>query len=133
VEPDPANQPGGTLTTTYTYDWMNHLNTVNMTRAGVTQTRTFNYSDAGLLTSTTNPENGTVTYTYSADNTLQDKHDAKGQDTVYNYDSQKRVTMVQKYPSGVSSAENTCERISYTYDTNPVNGSSTRACLSLVC
>ena len=25
VEPDPANKPGGTLTTSYTYDWMNHV------------------------------------------------------------------------------------------------------------
>jgi YD repeat-containing protein len=25
LEPDPANQPGGTLTTSYTYDWMNHI------------------------------------------------------------------------------------------------------------
>ncbi len=88
----------------------------------MTQTRTFSYSDAGLLTSATNPENGTVTYTYNADNTLQYKHDAKGQDTVYTYDTQKRVTMIQKYPSGRNNAENTCERVQYTYDTNPVNG-----------
>ena len=38
------------------------------------------YNDAGLLTSATNPESGTVTYTYNADNTLNDNHDAKGQD-----------------------------------------------------
>jgi YD repeat-containing protein len=121
VEPDPANQPGGTLTTSYSYDWMNHVSGVSMPRAGATQTRSFVYSDAGLLTSATNPENGTVTYTYNADNTLQDKHDAKGQDTVYSYDSQKRVTMLQRYPSGRSNAEDTCQRITYTYDTNPLN------------
>ena len=53
----------------------------------------------GFCTSATNPENGTVSYYYNADNTLQYKHDAKGQDTVYTYDSQKRLTMTQqKYP-----------------------------------
>jgi len=79
------------------------------------------YNDAGLLTSATNPENGTVTYTYSADNTLQYKHDAKGQDTVYTYDSKKRVTMVQRYPAGKNNAEDTCQQVTYSYDTNPYN------------
>jgi len=60
VEPDPANQPGGTLTTTYTYDWMNHVSGVSMTRGSTTQTRTFVYHDTGTLASATNPENGTV-------------------------------------------------------------------------
>jgi uncharacterized protein RhaS with RHS repeats len=61
VEPDPANAPSGTLTTSYTYDWMNHVAQVSMPRGGTTQTRTFVYDGAGHLTSATNPENGTVT------------------------------------------------------------------------
>ena len=84
------------------------------------QTRTFVYSDAGLLTSAANPENGTVLYYYNTDNTLQYKHDAKGQDTVYTYDTQKRVTMIQRYPSGKNGAEDSCQRVTYTYDTNSV-------------
>jgi RHS repeat-associated protein len=119
LEPDPNNQPSGTLTTSYTYDWMNHVTQVAMTRAGTTQTRSFVYDSAGRLTSATNPENGTVTYTYNSDNTLQDKHDAKGQDTVYTYDSQKRVTMVQRYPNGKNNGEDQCQRVTYSYDTNP--------------
>ena len=58
AEPDPSNPPSGTLTTTYAYDWMNHLTTSTMTRGSTTPTRTFVYDDAGQLTSATNPENG---------------------------------------------------------------------------
>ena len=113
----------GTLTTTYTYDWMNHLTGVSMTRGSTTQTRTFVYNEAGLLTSATNPENGTVMYYYNGNDKLQYKHDAKGQETVYSYDSKRRVTTVQRYPQGQSNQEDVCQRVTYTYDTNPVNGS----------
>jgi uncharacterized protein RhaS with RHS repeats len=39
VEPDPANQPGGTLTTSYTYNWMKQVTQVSMPRGSTTQTR----------------------------------------------------------------------------------------------
>jgi len=134
TEPD-ACVTANTYTTSYTYDWMKHLTGVSMPRANVsytgttcsepggltTQTRTFVYDSAGRLYSATNPENGTVTYTYNSDNTLQNKHDAKGQDTVYTYDPLKRVTMVQRFPTGSTHAEDQCGREVYTYDTNPVN------------
>ena len=72
--------------------------------------------------SATNPESGTVSYHYNpVDNTLNYKHDANQQDTVYTYDSQKRVTEVQRYPKGKNNAEDTCQQVKYTYDTNPVN------------
>ena len=138
-------EPGG-LTTSYTYDWMNHVSCVDMDRGGTPtaattyvsngvtcttlflsgtgtrQTRTFVYDTGGRLTSATNPENGTVTYTYNSDNTLQKKQDANGQDTVYTYDSLKRVTQIQPYffVSGRSILD-TCGTVTYTYDTNPVN------------
>ena len=119
VEPDPANPPSGTLTTSYTYDWMNHVTLVTMTRGSTTQTRTFNYDTAGRLTSAINPESGTVTYTYNSDNTLYDKLDSKGQDTIYSYDSQKRLIYVQRFPNGHYYAEDLCQRETYYYDTNP--------------
>jgi YD repeat-containing protein len=140
TEPDPANPPSGTLTTHYGYDWMKHLVCVDMVRGAappavpcdptwqtpagaVRQTRSFVYNGSGLLTSATNPENGTVLYYYNADNTLYYKHDAKGQDTVYTYDSAKRVTEIQRYPTGKNNAEDTCRQALYTYDTNSVSSS----------
>jgi YD repeat-containing protein len=49
----------------------------------ITQTRAFNYLAANTITaylqSATNPENGTVFYTYNADGSLASKTDAKNQ------------------------------------------------------
>ena len=118
VEPDPSNPPSGTLTTTYTYDWMNHLATSTMTRGSTTQTRTFVYNDAGQLTSATNPENGTATYTYNTTGTLASKTDAKGQTAKYTYDSSNRITEQQWYPTGTGGAEDQCQRVTYTYGTD---------------
>ena len=72
----------GTVTTTYSYDILDHLIKVSMPRGSNTQTRTFNYitgtSVGPNLLIATNPENGTVTYTYNSDNTLATKKDANG-------------------------------------------------------
>jgi YD repeat-containing protein len=135
TEPDPANPPSGTVSTTYMYDWMNHVSCADMVRGGtlvaaysytangvsctsvyqagtgVRQTRTFVYNNAGQLTSATNPENGTVSYTYNSDNTVQTKTDAKSQQTVYTYDSLKRLTMTQYYPTGTANPEDGCQRV----------------------
>jgi YD repeat-containing protein len=53
--------------TYYSYDLLDHLIQVNMTRTSGTQIRTFVYN-GNYLTSATNPENGTVTYTYNGYN-----------------------------------------------------------------
>ena len=120
TEPDPANPTTATLVTTYTYDWMKHLTGVSMPRGSTTQTRAFVYDAMGNMTSATNPENGTVSYNYNADNTLWYKHDAKGQDTVYSYDVKKRVTQIEQYPTGKNNAVDACLTVTYTYDTNAV-------------
>jgi YD repeat-containing protein len=88
---------GGDYITTYTYDLLNHLAVVSMPRPTGTQTRTFNYgSPAGaLLLSATNPENGTVSYTYNSYNKIATKTDAKGQQTQYTYDGYLRLTQVR--------------------------------------
>ena len=51
---------------------------VSMPRSTGTQTRSWSYSGA-FLTSATNPENGTVSYTYGSNNQLATRTDAKGQ------------------------------------------------------
>ena len=95
-EPDPSL---GTVSTNYTYDILDHLVTVSMPRGSNTQTRTFNYTSSRTvgndLLSATNPENGTVTYTYNSDHTLATKTDAKNQLFTYTYDSYKRLTQVK--------------------------------------
>jgi RHS repeat-associated protein len=120
VEPNPGGS--GTLTTSYAYDWMNHVSQVTMTRGSTTQTRTFTYNDQGDLTSSVTPESGTVSYYYNPNHTLWYKHDANGQDTVYTYDSALRVTEIQRYPTGRSNAEDTCARVMNYYNTNPFSG-----------
>jgi RHS repeat-associated protein len=124
TEPDPST-PGSTLLTGYTYDEMEHLTQVSMTRGGVTQTRSFVY-DAGthLLTSETHPETGTTSYAYytagspdpSTLDLLYSKTDAKGQVTKYDYDPYDRVAAIHRYPGGLNNAEDICQRVVYTYD-----------------
>jgi len=84
---EPAPE-GGTHETYYTYNVLKQLTQVSMPRGGSTQTRTFNYDLAtGRLASATNPENGTVSYTYNNDGTLQKRTDARGQRVEYTYDN----------------------------------------------
>jgi RHS repeat-associated protein len=137
-EPDPANPATASLITTYTYDWMNHVSCVDMVRGGTLvaattytanglpcntvysggtrQTRTFAYNDTGLLTAATNPENGTVLYYYNADNTLNYKHDARGQETVYGYDTYKRIRQYQVFPTGQNNPADPCQGAFYSWD-----------------
>ena len=113
-EPNPAG--GSNFVTSYTYDVLNNLTGVSMPRPSGTQTRTFNYT-GHLLTSATNPENGTVTYTYNSNNQLTAKTDAIGQHASYTYDSLGRPTKLQRF--NASDVEDLCEQENYSYDSNP--------------
>ena len=70
IEPDPNG--GANLNTYYSYDLWDNLSQVSMPRSTGTQTRTFVYNGK-LLMSATNPENGTVNYTYNANGKLATK------------------------------------------------------------
>jgi YD repeat-containing protein len=114
--------------TTYSYDLLYHLTNVAMTRSGVPQPRSFSYT-GNNLTSTINPENGTVSYTdVSSGNGIgkvAQRTDAKGQVVAYTYDLYSRLSEVQRYPSGISGGEDTCQREVYYYDGATPSSSST--------
>ena len=79
MSPGRQNPAGvNNLTTSYLYTPRNQLTQVTMVRDGYTQTRTFLYSGPDLV-SATNPENGTVTYTYNGVHQVASRTDAKGQ------------------------------------------------------
>ena len=113
-EPNPA---GGNFATQYYYTPANQLSQVTMTRGNVTQYRYFSYSGSDLV-SATNPENGTVTYTYDLSHHVLSRTDALGQQTVYTYDSYGRLSEVQYYPTRLDGSEDTNERVTYSYDNN---------------
>ena len=114
TEPNPTG--GTTLTTTYTYDALNHLTGVSMPRGGTTQTRSWTY-DAGTqrLTQATAPESGTTQYVYNADGTPQYKLDQKGQKTQYTYDQYGRTILIDYYPAG-SGQPDLCQEVTLNYD-----------------
>jgi RHS repeat-associated protein len=113
-EPNPAG--GADYITTYTYDVLNHLVGVSMPRPTGTQTRTWVYDTNQRLQSVTNPESGTVTFTYNPSGTMATRIDAKGQRTEYTYDAKMRVSDVAHF---VNNLESTCEHVTYGYDSSP--------------
>ncbi len=125
-EPNPAG--GADYVTTYTYDVLNHLKQVSMPRPTGTQTHAFVYDPTTQrLSSETHPEMGTTSYTYNTDGTVATKTDAKGQKTQFVYDTFKRVTQLQSFPDPAHpTVEDTCQRVTNTYDTNGLDSSFTQ-------
>ena len=105
------SRPGGgtAYETAYTYSELGQLLTVSMPRPGkgasagttITQTRTWTYDTVTQKVSTvTNPESGTVSFSFNADGTLNYKLDANGQKLLYAYDTDGRVTSVRRFAGG---------------------------------
>src|SRR3954465_5393361 len=94
-----------------------------MTRASVTQTRTWTYDPVTLrLASVTQPETGTISYTWNADGTLQKKSDTRGSGE-FTYDSLKRVT--KKTPKMGTTVES-ANVVNYYYDSYSGSGTYTQ-------
>ena len=119
-EPNDAGQLGDISSpiqpTNYSYDTLNNLITVNQ---GV-QTRTFVYDSLSRLKSATNPESGTISYSYDNNGNLTTKTDARGVITNYVYDALNRVTQ-RSYaaPTNPANYEAT-PTVNYTYENTSV-------------
>jgi len=114
TEPNPA---GGNFTTTYSYSPLNQLLQVTMPRGSTTQTRTFTYNGQDMV-SATNPENGTVTYTYDASHRVLTRTDAKNQQTKYIYNTLgQRTQVLHGTLSNGTFTQDTTSTVNYTYDT----------------
>ncbi len=66
----------------------------------------------------------TATLAYNTDGTLFSKTDQKAQRVEYTYDSFRRVSQVRKYLA--NGLEDTCQRVNYSYDTNPYESTFTQ-------
>jgi RHS repeat-associated protein len=115
-EPNESNQLGSITTpnqpTSYSYDLFGNLVGVTQIEGSNNQTRTFSYSSLSRLTSTSNPESGTMTYRYDTGGNLVQKTDARNISVNFTYDALKRVT--QRSYSGES--DYFTPTVTYTYD-----------------
>jgi len=93
-----------TQITTYSYDAMNNLASV----AQGVQTRVFSYDAVGRLTSSVNPENGTISYNYDNNGNLIARTDARGVVMHATYDNLNRL-LTKTYTDGTTPA------VTYTY------------------
>jgi RHS repeat-associated protein len=114
--------------TTYTYDLLNDVTgvTQNAQSTGSKQTRTYIYDDLKRMTSETNPESGTTTYTYDTDAScgtskgdLVKKIDAVGDTICYAYDLLHRPTSIT-VSSGTYASSTPIKK--FVYDSATVNG-----------
>ena len=114
------------LWTEYSYNVNNNLTgvTQNAQSSGA-QTRIYAYDDLGRMTSETNPENATTTYTYDTDATcgtsngdLVKKTDAAGDTICFTYDAFHRMTSTTY--SGTYASVTPSRH--FVYDSATVNG-----------
>ena len=98
--------------TSYSYDTLNNLTTVNQ---GV-QKRSFTYNSLSRLLSATNPESGVIQYIYDNNGNLTKKTDARGIETNYTYDALNRV--IQRRYANEPKGQETPD-VTYSYDNLP--------------
>ncbi len=106
-----ATQSSTPVTTSYTYDGLNNLSNVSQNIVSGTpgQTRQFTYSSLSRLMETTNPESGSINYTYFPNGTLHTRMDTRNTIT-YQYDGLQRI--LSKSYSG----QDTTPNVIYCYD-----------------
>jgi RHS repeat-associated protein len=100
--------------TFYSFDALDNLTHVTQGHSG-SRMRSFVYDSLSRLSSTANPENGTISTSYDANGNVQTRTDARGIVTTYTNDTLNRVTQ-QAYSDGVTPT------VSFLYDTASTNG-----------
>lgn len=108
TEPDAANSlnTSNAPVTTYEYNVLGNLEKVTQDD----QVRTFSYNALSQLKSATNPESGTITYSYDDNGNLTVKTDARPVTTLYTYDALNRV-IVRSYSDSPQTPQ-----VDYFYD-----------------
>ena len=128
VEEDPGTS-NLNYVTTYAYDFLDNLETVcqNDNGSSCGQTRTFVYNSLSRLTSATNPESGTIDYTYDANGNLDRRTDGRNTEIDNDYDELNRLTTTS-YTLGTDTAATPTTRYCYdglTWDTSSCTGNRT--------
>ncbi len=96
-------------TTDYTYNARDQITNIN--QAGLP--RTFVYDGHGRLQNRITPEQGTTTYSYNQDDTINVVTDARGATTTFGYNNRHLVTsLTYGVPGGVAATPN----VSFGYD-----------------
>lgn len=114
-EPDVNNGNSLTVQTAYSYNMGDALTSVTQG----SQTRTYNYDDAGRLVSTALPESGITGYQYNSFNQVMWRIDARSVGTQYTYDTMNRPYQVI-YNVGATGVPATAT-VTYTFGTSTVN------------
>ena len=125
----------GTALTSYLYDPLNDLTNAcqgaafsGSTCPSGAQPRTFAYDSLTRLTTATNPESGTTSYTYDNNGNLKTKSDPNGNVVTSSYDKLNRI--ISKTYTGAPTPN-----VTYCYDgntQNPCTGAPTGASNSLI-
>lgn len=91
----------------YEYNVLDNLTKVTLTSQTNTQIREFSFDSLGRLTSASNPESGTATYTYDNNNNLKTKTDARNIRTEFDHDKLNRIVQRRYVPVGTPPANYT--------------------------
>lgn len=96
-------------TTTYSYNARDQITQISQQG----QLRTFGYDGHGRLASRTTPEQGTISYSYNGDDTVNTITDARGATQTFGYNGRHLVTSISYgVPAGVQATPN----VTYAYD-----------------
>ncbi len=124
MEPNGASQ-SPSMETDYAYDTLNNLLMVSQFGgahgSSGARKRTFFYDNLSELVTASNPETGTVGYSYYPNGEVQSRTDARGIQTQYGYDSMNRL-LSKIYSNDPSGTPASCYQYGNTSDTTNFTG-----------